>query len=330
MILPEFSQTQARALAGSLEGVATASGHSASAAQNTVIDGLARLILGVADRGSIEPVDPASLSDALDSPEQREMAAELLVLIALVDIHPDPQCTAEANRYCRALGMRPENLDLLQEVAQRKIKHSRHRLFTRFIADSIRTGSLKSEFFRLEQMFRDAHDHPDIAAPYLALERLPEDTFGNYFFHFYRNRGFKFPGEKGGLPTAWGFEVHDASHILSGYNTDPCDEINVLAFEAGSTSRLPWLLIGVNLVTFNSGLAYGPTKLLHYRPHEGNLDPAEFVRALDRGVRVTRDLSANFDIHAAWEIPLADLRGSLGIEGDGDVREDPKYASRLQ
>ena len=320
---------QAYALAGSLKGVATAAGRWASSAQNSVIDGLAHLILGIEDRGSIESVDPASLSDALDSPEQREMAAELLVLIALVDIHADPQCTAEARRYCQALGMHPENLDLLQEVAQRKIEHSRHHLFTRFIADSIRTGSLKSDAFRLREMFRDSHDNPDIAAPYLALERLPEETFGNYFFHFYRNRGFKFPGEPGGLPTAYGFEVHDACHILSGYNTDPCGEINVLAFEAGSTSRLPWLLIGVNLVTFNSGLAYGPTKLLHYVPHEGNLDPAEFVRALDRGVRVSRDLSANFDIHSAWEIPVADLRGSLGIEGDGDVRADPNYASRF-
>jgi len=321
VILPDLSETQARALAGSLDGVATTGGRSASAVQNSVIDGLTRLIFGIEDRGSIGPVDPASLSDALDSPEQRDMAAELMVLVALVDVHADPLCTAQAKRYCRALGMHPENLDLLEEVAKRKIHHSRHHLFTRFIADSIRTGSLKSDVFRLEQMFRDSHDHLELAAPYLALEHLPEDTFGNYFFHFYRNRGFKFPGERGALPTAWGFEVHDATHILSGYNTDPRDEINVLAFQAGSTSRLPWLLMGVNLVTFNSGMAYGPTQLLHYRPHEGNLDPKEFVRALDRGIRVKRDLSANFDIHAAWEIPLADLRGNLGIDGDGDVRE---------
>ena len=193
-------------------------------------------------------------------------------------------------------------------------------MFRRFLIDGLRTGSISGDVLALRDLVRERHDHPDIAAPYLALEGLPEDTFGNAFYHFYRNRGWLFPGEEGGMPTAYGFEVHDACHLLSGYDTTPEDEINVVAFQAGATTHLPWLTLGVNLVTFNSGLAYGPTKLLHYAPHEGNLDPAEFVRALDRGMSVRRDLDSDLDLHAAWHLPLDELRSQLGIEGSRDVR----------
>lgn len=317
---PEFTPDEGRALSGALRAVAATDGREPSAMQQPMIEGLAALMLSTPADDIPTGVTPADLGAALTDPLQRQFAAQLVVLVALVDPRPDPDCVAAADRFCRALGKRPENLALLHEVTQRKIRRSRHHLFRRFLVDSVRTGSLKGDVLRIHHMIEETHDHPEIAEPYLALADQPEGTFGNYFFEFYRNRGFKFPGEEGGLPTAYGFEVHDSAHLLSGYNTDPRDEINVLAFQAGATSRFPWLILAVNLVTFNSGLAYGPTALLHYHPHTDNLDPAEFVRALDRGSRVNRDLSADFDIHAAWDIPIEELRQELGIDSARDVR----------
>lgn len=318
---PQFSTTEGCALAGSLLAVASAQGHRPSDMQLPLVRGLCTLMLGIPDPDTVQPVAPADLAAALSDPVQREFAAQMLVLVSLVDPRPDARCTEASETFCRGLGKRPENLALLHEVTHRRIRRSRHHLFRRFLVDSIRTGSLRGDALRIRHMIAETHDHPEIAAPYLALADAPEDTFGNHFYWFYRHRGFKFPGEQGGLPTAYGFEVHDAAHLLSGYNTDPRDEINVLAFQAGATSRLPWLIVAVNMVTFNSGLAYGPTHLLHYQPHEDNLDPAEFVRALDRGSRVRRDLSGDFDLHAAWRLPIAELREQLGIEPDAaDVR----------
>jgi hypothetical protein len=303
-----------------LLAVAAADGREPTPAQLAVIDGLAALLLSVPEGREIVPIEAVDLAQLLSDPELRLMAAQLLVLVALVDQHPDERCARAAQAFCRALGFHPENLDLLHEVVQRRIHRSRHHMFRRFLIDGLRTGSITGDVLALRDLVRERHDHPDIAAPYLALERLPEDTFGNAFFHFYRNRGWNFPGEEGGLPTAYGFEVHDACHLLSGYDTTPEDEINVVAFQAGATAHLPWLVLGVNLVTFNSGLAYGPTKLLHYAPHEGNLDPSEFVRALDRGIAVRRDLDGDFDLHSAWQKPIDELRAELGIEGSRDVR----------
>ena len=317
---PEFSASEGTALAGTMLAIAAAGGRPPTSPQLAVIDGLAALLLSVPQATKIVPVDPADLAQSLTDSEQRHIAAQLLVLVALVDERPDERCAYAAERACRALGAHPENLDLLHEVVQRRIHRSRHHMFRRFLIDSLRTGSLSGDVLALRDLVRERHDHPDIAAPYLALESLPEDSFGNAFFQFYRNRGWRFPGEEGGMPTAYGFEVHDACHLLSGYDTTPEDEINVVAFQAGATSHLPWLVLGVNLVTFNSGLAYGPTTLLHYAPHEGNLDPDEFVRALDRGIGVRRELDADFDLHSAWQKPLDELRAELGIEGARDVR----------
>lgn len=318
---PDFDSQERVALSGALLGVAHAGHGETTAARLSTANTLTQLVLGVSDEIVPEVVNAPSLAEALKESEQRDFAAELLVLVALVDTAADPGCVAAVTEYCRALDRSPENLDLLHEVVQRKIRHSRHHLYRRFLADSLRTGSFRDDAIQLKQMFDEHRDHPEIAAPYLALENLPDDTFGNHFFHFYRNRGFKFPGEKGALPLAWGFEVHDTAHLLSGYNTDPSGEINVVAFQSAATTRMPWLVLGVNLTTFNSGLAYGPTALLHYEPHVGNLDPVEFVRAFDRGLRVRADLSGDFDIHEHWEIPMTELRERLGVDGHGDVRQ---------
>lgn len=316
MLRPVFDPDQSLAVVGALTSMITAGGREASPQQGAVVDGLSRLIFRVAGDESLPTASPAAVSAALLAPDQQEFVAELLVLVALMDPTPDPRCVASAQSFCQALDQHPENLELLHGVVRRKIGHSRHHLFQRFLADALRTGSLKGDAQQLRRMVQEGHDHPDVAAPYLALEHLPSGTFGRSFFDFYRNRGFHFPGEKGALPLAYGFEVHDAAHLLSGYNTDPTGEINVLAFQAGASSRLPWLLVAVNLVTFNSGLAYGPTHLLHYRPHVGNLDAEQWPVALDRGLSVTVDLSGDFDIHAHWERPLSDVRREVGTNPD--------------
>lgn len=317
---PPFNDEESQAAVGALVAVVTAGGRQPSPQQAPVVAGLSRLLFATsADR--IPAAGPREISDTLLRPEQREFTAELVVLAALMDPQPDPRCLVTAQKICDSLGRRPENLELLHDVTHRRIRHSRHHLFRRFLVDAIRTGSLRGDLDQVRHLVEESHDDPAIAAPYLALEQLPAGTFGRAFFDFYRNRGFRFPGEKGALPLAYGFEVHDSAHILSGYNTDPTDEINVLAYQAGASTRLPWLLVAVNLVTFNSGLAYGPTHLLHYQPHVGNLDPHEWPVALDRGLAVTTDLSGDFDIHAHWHRDLAELREELGTRPDApDVR----------
>lgn len=317
---PSFNDNGSAASVGAMVAVTTAGGRDPSPQQAPVVAGLARLLFGSPSDHALA-ASPREVAEALTDPDQRAFVAELLVLIALMDPQPDPRCLSAARAHCHALDHDPENLELLHDVTHRKIRHSRHHLFQRFLLDAIRTGSLRGDLEQVRHLVQESQDDPAIAAPYLELEHLPTGTFGRAFFEFYRNRGFTFPGEKGALPLAYGFEVHDTAHLLSGYNTDPTDEINVLAYQAGASTRLPWLLVAVNLVTFNSGLAYGPTHLLHYQPHLGNLDPGEWPVALDRGLAVTTDLSGGFDIHAHWHRDLAELRQSLGTDPQApDVR----------
>ncbi len=318
---PDLDPPSAEALARALATVATAREGRPSAAQVSVVEGFSRLLLGVNQPFAMPGCEPGELAAAITTEYEREFAAQLLVLAALVDEEPAHECRDACLAFSRALGQRPENLAVLHDVVHRRIRRAHWHLYRRFLVDGLRTGSLSGDLEAVHDLVRERQDHPEIAEPYLALECLPEDTFGNHFFQFRMNRGFNFPGQKGALPTAYGFELHDSMHVLSGYNTTSTDEINVVAFQAGASSTLPWLLIAVNLITFNSGLPYGPVGLLHYEPERGRLDPDAFVRAFERGLGVRRDLSRDFDLMAAWQMPLEEVREQLGIVGAGDVRK---------
>lgn len=318
---PELDAAAREALASALVAVTSPNGRLASNSQTVVVTGLCQLLLDVSEPFSRVACEPADLARAITTKYEREFAAQLLVLAALVDPEPAHACRDACLKFSRALGQRPENLAVLHDVVHRRIRRAHWHLYRRFLVDGIRTGSFAGDMAAIHDLIHEQHDHPEIAAPFLALEHLPEDTFGNHFFQFRMNRGFNFPGQKGALPTAYGFELHDSMHVLSGYNTNATDEINVVAFQAGATSTLPWLLIAVNLITFNTGLPYGPVKLLHYEPERGRLNPVEFVRAFDRGLSVRRDLSHDFDLMTYWQMPLDEVREKLGIVGAGDVRQ---------
>jgi ubiquinone biosynthesis protein Coq4 len=122
----------------------------------------------------------------------------------------------------------------------------------------------------------------------------------------------RLPGRKARLSR--GRDIHDFTHVLSGYATDPAGEIQVGGFTGGYRKRNPILVILFVILTFNAGVNMTPLDQPLMRSifaTEGLTD--KFLTAVERGSRVPIDLSDRWD-HWAWvEKPLEEVRIELKI-----------------
>lgn len=73
-----------------------------------------------------------------------------------------------------------------------------------------------------------------IAKRYRDLAKAPEGSLGRASVDFIDANGFSFPGEKGSPPET--IALHDLTHVLSGYGTDPEGEPRALRDHAARVS----------------------------------------------------------------------------------------------
>jgi ubiquinone biosynthesis protein Coq4 len=121
------------------------------------------------------------------------------------------------------------------------------------------------------------------------------------------------PGERSGFPEAGLY--HDFSHLLGGYSTEPEGEIEVASFTTGYKRERSFYVALFAVLIFSTGVNMRPTAddfvtvgLL------GKPGMAErMLAAIERGSKVTQDLSDNWDYWAWIELPLDEVRRRLNI-----------------
>jgi hypothetical protein len=157
------------------------------------------------------------------------------------------------------------------------------------------------------------HENPAIAARYRALAELPEGCLGRALHAFYTERGFKFPGERGGAPES--IIAHDLTHVLTGNSTDLPSEACVTAFQAGYRREGPFA--GLLFVLLNMEKGITMTRLAPGAVHMfGEPGMAErVVGAWKRGTEVTLDLVSEWDYWTDMPLPLDEVRRRYGISG---------------
>jgi ubiquinone biosynthesis protein Coq4 len=168
-------------------------------------------------------------------------------------------------------------------------------------------------------MIRESRGDPAVAASYRALERLPGDTLGNAFFRFHRNRGFALPGEPGCIPEELS-SLHDLTHILSGYNTDPRGEILSQAFAGGAMEKNGMMVAVIGLLGFHNGVLFDLGSRVPLQ--KGNLEPHEFMAAWTRGQR-SISLMSGWDYKSDWELPVGAVREKFGIADAENIWDQP-------
>jgi hypothetical protein len=305
MDLKVFAPHELTLVARALRGIAGADG-TVTAAEEAMIDGLARLHGHALDADALDPISPAALAAQLTDAHRRKRAVQLAIVTALVDEEPSEERARAVRDFAEALDIRDEGLRVLY-----RFTHG-HRLLARF--DMVRR---LSRFMRARKDFPGmlaflrptlglSGPDPELAAPYLALRDCAPGTFGRALFDHYEENHFAFPGQPNGIPAIGVF--HDVGHVLSGYGTDPQGEIQQAAFQAGFSRNDGFTFLLFGILQFHLGVRLTPIA----QAQHGLFDVARVLRAAERGAACRVDLG-DFDLFAHANVPLEALREQLGV-----------------
>lgn len=291
------------------------------AAANGVFDDSERHLLTTAmnlfgarlDLDALEPIAPGELAAKIADPALRKQLLRAMVIVSLVDGEATPDEAALVERFAAALEIKTPDLTALRHLADKSMVRARFDIARRFFArekllEFTRekgAGWLASAVAAMAGLREDKA----LSSRYRALEACPAGSLGRGYFDFVAGQGFSFPGEKGSPPEV--ITLHDLTHVLSGYGTDPHGELQVLAFHAGCRreEKDPFGFLLFGIAEFHLGMAMSPVAA----GSRGMFDPAAVFAALQRGVACKIDPTDGWDPWPVMDRPLSELRAEYNI-----------------
>jgi tellurite resistance protein len=284
--------------------------------ERALLAALARALHLDVDVGALAPATAAETAAGITDPVHRERLVQALLITALIDGGVTDAEATVVDEFARVLEVDEPRVRNLHHILDGHLRWMQFDLMRRspMVTDVIehewRERGTRGVWKNLAPLMpgRFLAQDDALAARYLALEHLPEDTFGRHYFEHLKARGFTFPGQKGGFPE--GFAKHDFCHVLGDYDTDPAGECEVVAFIAGFLQHDPFGYLFMIFVHCHLDVVVfqgDPTG--HFA-----FDVDRVLRALQRGMAVNRDLyDVDFDWWPLLSRPIADVRAELGI-----------------
>jgi len=288
------------------------------------------------DFETLPPLEATDVAATLRSQAERDELIQLIVVMEIL-ANPLPQRLADSVvRWARALHVHERALTYVRDLAHGEMAKAVHDFYRlNYIGDlDRRAPHFKALVRRVGDKAYALTAEPN-AAEAARWERLrdnPRGSIGHTLSEFYALRGFKLPGQDGGVNAA--VAQHDWIHVLSDYGTTPLGEIEVLSFQTAAT-RTPGgmlSLVGV-LALFESGLM--PASLLvHDQPGHALDVPGGVDRMADaiaRGTACRTDLLLDVDFFKVAGESLEDVRARFGVPPKGrQVADlDPYGAMKL-
>ena len=280
------------AILGAMRQVALAGGHAISHTDTVSILAAGHYLLrrhDLSDIGTLPAVEPADLARRLKDRELAQEALRYLAIMVMVDGTLDPEKLKLVLAYARALDIEEAYLTQMVEAASGHLAWVTADMTMRN-AESIVSGLWGKRPDPAEWIlpYKDDKADPALVARYEALGMLPQNTFGKALWDFDKKNGYPFPGDPGALNASFA-TPHDATHIISGYDTSYRGEILVSTFTASMHPINP--MAGHILpVIFNGHLGIRFNDIA--TPATGGFDPNEFWHAWARGRDMTIDLFA--------------------------------------
>ena len=265
------------------------------------------------DVDALGPIEPDELAHQLTDPALRRQIVRGMVVLSLIDGEASPAEASTVERFAAALGIETQDLGALRRLADKSLIRARFDIARRFwarekgleLARERGLGWVVSTLAAMAGLREDAAT----ASRYRALTEAPPGSLGRGYADFIAKNGFTFPGEKGSPPEM--IALHDLTHVLSGYDTDPEGELQVLAFHAGCRreEKDPFAFLMFGIAEFHLGLALSPVTTAS----RGHFDPAKVLRALQRGAACRIDPTDGWDPWPVMREPLDALRERYGI-----------------
>jgi hypothetical protein len=280
------------AILGAMRQVALAGGQPLTPADAASIGAAGHYLLrrlDAIDPGELPAVAPADLVAALSiDGELAQEAVKYLAIMALVDGTLDHAKLGRVLEYARALDVEADYLTDLVEAASGHIDWAVADMNRRNFDSILSRSSQGLDPAVWIMPYGGDKADPGLVGRYEALATLPQNTFGKAIWDFDKKNGYAFPGDPK-APNASFATPHDATHVISGYDTSFRGEILVSTFTAGMHPINP--MAGHILpVIFNGHLGVRLNDVA--TPATGGLDPDEFWHAWARGRDMTLDIFA--------------------------------------
>ncbi|MDP9072971.1 MAG: ubiquinone biosynthesis protein COQ4 [Actinomycetota bacterium] len=269
------------------------------------------------DPAQAEPLSPEDLALAMASRNEifRDRIVQVMLIAELVLV-PLPDVVAErVKRYAAELSVDDGMIDVAREYAQGNlglalIDFNRNGYTAGWSPD--RSTSLHTSR-ALAEAWDMAVDDPELAQRWAELESFPAGSLGLSLAHFYRARGFSYPGLAGSAPPY--LAQHDWVHVVADYGTTVESELEVFGL-IGRAIPDPrgFSLLAMVIGLFETG--YLPAAAGLFQADRGHLSRAgvadRLADAMRRGAMCGRDLMGiDWFSYAEWSIP--DVRHDLGI-----------------
>lgn len=305
MDLNVFPQAELDIVLRALRAVAIANG-SFTTAERDFVQSIARLHGSRADVDTLEPISFEEIARAVIDPHQRKRLVQLAIVMAFVEGRPDAPTNDAVQLLAHELGITERGLTVLFDMSRGHALLARYEMARR-IRDFARGVDGFPGFPKLAlSMLGIGGEDPAVAARYHALKACAPGTFGRAIYDHFTEHHFAFPGEKYGFG---GMAFHDVGHVLSGYGVTPQEEIKQAAFQAGFTRKDGFLFLLFGVLQFHMGLRITPVA----KGQHGLFDVNAVLRAAERGAACRVDLGDGFDHFAYADLPLDEVRASLGV-----------------
>jgi hypothetical protein len=312
MTTAELTEAQVRTGLGALKAIAGADGVFAEE-ENVLIEAAGRAFGLEVKVDAIEAASAEQVAKAITDPVARLRVVQAMIVTAAIDGDPSKPELALIDAYSRVLEVEEPRVKNLRMVLAGQLNRLRFDFMRRaplprqMLAQTWKDEKLTGlwKFFR--GVTGKGVSEPELAWKYKRLGLLPKGTFGREFWEHMTARGFAFPGEPGGL-----IEVachHDLTHVLTGYDTDPSGEVQIASFTAGFYKEDPFSFVFMVLLLFHLGVKLQPIAT----EAVGHFDPNKAIAAMQRGARLNRDLTNNWDYWPELERPIEDVRRDYGI-----------------
>ncbi len=234
-----------------------------------------------------------------------------MIVMSLADGEANDAESKVVEAFARALNVESESFDTLRKLADGHFLAARLDVARHFFAREKLIERVKRDgvgwLARAVVSLAGIAENRDLAERYRALEIYPPNSLGRRYFEFVRSNSFQFPGERGGPPEP--VTLHDLTHTLGGYGTDPAGEMQVIGFHAGFRRANPFTWIFFGMMQFHMGIRVG----LLAEGESGHFDPQRMLNAIARGAAMNIDLTDQWN---PWEVMDRDidaLRAEYGI-----------------